>query len=623
MNLLPILFLTFALIPFLSLINPKIAHWIGIGGSIVYSLISILTMLGSFPLLKYNFENINFALNQLNSVFLFIISVVEIMVFSLSIKYLPQDKKLSFFIGLTLLSINSVIISWNVVLFLMFWELMTISGYLLIGFKKDSKAYPSFVFIAFGELSTLFLTVGFAGYYFSTGTLILGHSLNNPYILTVIVLGFLFKMGMVPLQMVEWLPIAHGNSPTPGSIIFSAAMTTLALYGIVLFVVSSTANLVLGLVLMIIGSFSLMFGSIYALSSENSKMLPAYSTVENSGAMILLVGMAICWNYYGNSSMELFILLGIFIFATAHAWAKSAVFIISARSREHSINGKSGSELSPFSRFSGAIAVISLMGLAPIGGGIGEWFLLESLFISSSSTHLLLALVSIVTGSLAALGAGITIPTFTKFFNFMTIKKDTEENGTDINKSISLAGILILSISIFSPAFIYLYSFVGSKILNLGHTLIFLSNLKGIYYPFLIYSPSFSGGFFGFMSPIFIIIFLSVGSLIAALFSKAQSRPIPIWNGGIEQEHWFNSFAYANNLRIIMRKIYLSKEEKSEGQYQERTFDIFWLIILDFSRSFSKLSSIFARKFMNGNINQYVIYIICAFFLVLILVVLI
>ncbi len=618
------LLLLLFVLPYLSLpiavFSSRLSYYFGIFFTLLNSVIAILSMTGYLSLGTLGIGNFSIMLNGPNVTFLLILSIVEFLVYVFSLFYMPLDRKLAFFVGLTIASINSVLISGNIILFLMFWESMTISGYLLIGFKKETKSYPPFVFISFGELSTIFLIVGFAGYYVSTGSLLLGAALTNPYILLVIILGFTFKMGIVPLQMVEWLPIAHGNSPTPGSILFSAAMTTLALYGIVEFVLASSPSFVLGLILMIIGAFSLLFGSIFALSSENSKMLPAYSTVENSGAMIILVGLLTVWKGMNDPVMVSFVLLGIFIYATAHAWAKSSVFILSSISDNNNLSTMHGSGLSPYARVGAAISVISLMGLAPLGGGIGEWLLLESLFISSISTNLVFAVVAIITGAMAALGAGITIPTFTKYFGFSTRKNSNHESGHKIGTPLKISGTIILSLTVIAPAYIYMYSrFIGT-LNGIGTQTIFLSNLKGIVYPFLLYSPV-NHGFFGFLSPPFDILFIFLTALVVSLIARGNDRKISIWNGGIEQSEEMNSFAYANTLRIILKKVYLSREEREGSKYQERTFDIFWIVMIDLAKLYSRLSVKFGRFFMNGNINRYVQYIIIALFLVLIMVI--
>ncbi len=619
-----LIFLMFVL-PFLSVLispfRPKISYYSGLIISALVVLISALFVAGKITVNSYSAGYFKIHFGQLNATFEIIISVTFFLVYLFSLYYMPEDRKLAFFINLTVFSISSVLLSKNVILFLLFWESMSISGYLLIGFKKDTKSYPPFVFLVFGELSTLFLTAGFAAYFVQTGSLSLTHSFSNPYILIVIILGFLFKMGMVPLQMVEWLPIAHGNAPTSGSILFSASMTTLALYGILTFSILAKPDLIIGLLLMIFGSFSLLFGSLFALSSENSKMLPAYSTVENSGAMILLTGILISWRYYGNFYVYTFTLLGIFIYATAHAWAKSTIFILSGISDHHEIGSVKKSYLSRHSRFLSGIGLISLMGLIPIGGGIGEWFLLESLFISASAVNLkLFSTVAIISGSLAALGAGVTIPTFTKYYYFMAGRMEKDRNLSRINFPVAAGGALVLSISILIPAFIYLYSGVAGKILGLPQSIIYLSTLKDIPYPFLIYSPAISGGFFGFVSPIFDLLFISITALIVSIFAGRNRRPIPMWNGGIEQGENMNSFAYSNVLRIVLKKVYNSKEERRNGKYSERTFDIFWVSIVDMTILFQKFSIKFGRFFMNGNINRYIAYIIIAFFAVLIFV---
>ncbi len=619
-----ILILLFIL-PFLSLpialFSSRMSYCFGIFFSSLNSILSVILMLGYASAGSFAIGNFSIMLKGLNVTFLLIISVVELLVYIFSLFYMPEDKKLAFFVGLTIASINSVLLSGNVILFLMFWESMTISGYLLIGFKDETKSYPPFVFISFGELSTIFLMVGFAGYYVSTGTLALGASLNNPYILMIIILGFAFKMGIVPLQMVEWLPIAHGNSPTPGSILFSAAMTTLALYGIVEFILTSVPYFVLGLILMIIGAFSLLFGSIFALSSENSKMLPAYSTVENSGAMIILAGLLSIWREMNDPIMVAFVMLGIFVYATAHAWAKSSIFILSSISDNNNLPTMRGSGLTPFGRVGAAISAISLMGLVPLGGGIGEWLLLESLFISSVSSNLVFAVVAIVSGAMAALGAGIAIPTFTKYFGFITKKHGNPESGHRISTPMKVSGAIMLSLTVLAPAYVYMYSYFIGTLKNVGGRTIFLSNLKGIIYPFLLYSPQ-KQGFFGLLSPPFDILFIVVAAAILSLLAKGKERKITVWNGGLGQTEEVNSFAYANTLRIILKKVYLSKEEREGTRYQERTFDIFWIIIIDLAKLYSRLSGKFGRFFMNGNINRYVQYIIIALFLVLVMVIL-
>ena len=619
-----ILILLFIL-PFLSLpialFSPKMSYYFGIFFSSLNSILSVILMLGYASAGSLAIGNFSIMLKGLNVTFLLIISVVELLVYIFSLFYMPEDKKLAFFAGLTIASINSVLLSGNLILFLMFWESMTISGYLLIGFKDETKSYPPFVFISFGELSTIFLMVGFAGYYVSTGTLALGASLNNPYILMIIILGFAFKMGIVPLQMVEWLPIAHGNSPTPGSILFSAAMTTLALYGIVEFILTSVPYFVLGLILMIIGAFSLLFGSIFALSSENSKMLPAYSTVENSGAMIILAGLLSIWREMNDPIMVAFVMLGIFVYATAHAWAKSSIFILSSISDNNNLPTMRGSGLTPFGRVGAAISAISLMGLVPLGGGIGEWLLLESLFISSVSSNLVFAVVAIVSGAMAALGAGIAIPTFTKYFGFITKKHGNPESGHRISTPMKVSGAIMLSLTVLAPAYVYMYSYFIGTLKNVGGRTIFLSNLKGIIYPFLLYSPQ-KQGFFGLLSPPFDILFIVVAAAILSLLAKGKERKITVWNGGLGQTEEVNSFAYANTLRIILKKVYLSKEEREGTRYQERTFDIFWIIIIDLAKLYSRFSGKFGRFFMNGNINRYVQYIIIALFIVLVMVIL-
>jgi formate hydrogenlyase subunit 3/multisubunit Na+/H+ antiporter MnhD subunit len=435
----------------------------------------------------------------------------------------------------------------------------------------------------------------------------------NPYILFVALVGFMIKMGIIPLQMVEWLPIAHGEAPTNGSIIFSAAMTTVAIYASLrLVMLESFPYVSIGITLMIIGSFSLLLASIYAVSSENSKMLPAYSTIENCGAMLTLIGLLIINRYYGNVELAGFTIIAVVIYAMAHALAKTTMFISTEVSENKNINGINGGSIRGFSRFAFGVSAISLMGLIPLGGGIGEWMLLESLFITSTGPQTYISLTAIFAGSLAALGAGMSIIAFTKYFSFMSMSRRETTGASDIRNSLSIAGPAVIIMGIIAPILITVFTPVIANFTEIGRIQI-LGKLKDIPQGFLITSPG-ANGFFGFISPTFDILFISIPFVVSYYLLRGKDRSVNPWNGGLPITERFSSFAYSNSIRLIMKKVYFTREEKINGIYSERTFDIFWVVISDVASIYTKFSMYFAKKFMNGNINAYMVYTIIALF---------
>ena len=603
--------------PIAAIFSRKLSY---VTNSIISSLIIILSLLMLLSVIKsssFSMGYLSFSVDKLSAVFLFILGLVVLLDSIFSLYYVNTNRIIAFAYSLSIYSMMGVLISSNYLTLLLFWEGMSIFGYLAIAYRKSSQAFPPFVFLAFGELSTLFLAVSFAGIYFYTGTLNMISMNVNPYILFIALVGFMIKMGIIPLQMVEWLPIAHGEAPTNGSIIFSAAMTTVAIYATLrLVMLEAVPYISIGITLMIVGSFSLLMASIYAVSSENSKMLPAYSTIENCGAMLTLTGLFIINMYYGNADLAGFIVIAVLVYAMAHALAKTTMFISTAVSENKNFSDINGSSIRGFSRFAFAVSAISLTGLIPLGGGIGEWMLLESLFITSTGPQTYISLTAIFAGSLAALGAGMSIIAFTKYFSFMTRNRENSKRSSDVRTPLSIAGPAVLIMGIIAPVIITLFSPVIANFTKIGNIQI-LGTLKDIPQGFLITSPGVNG-YFGFISPTFDILFISVPFVVTYYMLRGRDRSVNPWNGGLPVSDKFSSFAYSNSIRLIMKKVYFTREEKINGIYSERTFDIFWVVISDMASIYTKFSRYFARKFMNGNINAYMAYTIIALLLSLI-----
>ena len=603
--------------PIAAIFSRKVSY---ITNSIISSLVIILSLLMLLSVIKsssFSMGYLSFSVDKLSAVFLFILGLVVLLDSIFSLYYVNTNRIIAFAYSLSIYSMMGVLISSNYLTLLLFWEGMSIFGYLAIAYKKSSQAFPPFVFLAFGELSTLFLAVSFAGIYFYTGTLNMISMNVNPYILFIALVGFMIKMGIIPLQMVEWLPIAHGEAPTNGSIIFSAAMTTVAIYATLrLVMLESVPYISIGITLMIIGSFSLLMASIYAVSSENSKMLPAYSTIENCGAMLTLSGLFIINMYYGNVDLAGFIVIAVLVYAMAHALAKTTMFISTAVSENKNFSDINGGSFRGFSRFAFAVSAISLTGLIPLGGGIGEWMLLESLFITSTGPQTYISLTAIFAGSLAALGAGMSIIAFTKYFSFMTRNRENSKRSSDVRTPLSIAGPAVLIMGIIAPVIITVFSPVIANFTKIENIQI-LGTLKDIPQGFLITSPGVNG-YFGFISPTFDILFISVPFVVTYYMLRGKDRGVNPWNGGLPVSDKFSSFAYSNSIRLIMKKVYFTREEKINEIYSERTFDIFWVVISDMASIYTKFSRYFARKFMNGNINAYMAYTIIALLLSLI-----
>ncbi|MCL5785589.1 MAG: hypothetical protein M1151_02830 [Candidatus Thermoplasmatota archaeon] len=617
------LFLVAALIPVvISTLSVKNSYR---AGTVLYSLIAATSLYALMTGTTHHVvvsSYLAFSIDPLFSAFLLMISAVWAITSFFSIEYDRKSRPNAFSFHLAILSMMVVMTSESFPLFLSGWEGMTISGYFLIGFRKGMNSIPPYVFLVYGELSTLLIMVMGVGMYFQSSTMLFIADSYNQIIVFLGVMGFFIKMGVMPFQITEWLPIAHGNASTNGSILFSAAMTTVALYSILRFITISDPGEVFGLLIMGIGAFSLLFGSIYSASAEHVKMLPAYSTIENSGAMLIFTGAFIVLGALGQMQIATFALAGLLIFAFSHALSKSGLFMFSGIMEQSTgtteIKSYRGGNNSTFYGAGGFLSSVSLAGMLPLGGGVGEWMLLETIFVMSILGNSITSLVSIIVGATAALGGGISIISMTKIFGFGSRgahEKGRKEGPMRISLLAMGAGVIL--IGAFSTLYVALVSNMIGRYTGMAATTI-ISGALIVPNGFLLASSS-STGSFGGISPFFTALFIALFTGVLLLsFREARSRTVVNWNGGIEEEDKLHSFAYANSLRLTMKRFYLTTEERRGSKYSERTFDAFWLVIIFLARKTVAFSRIVGMRVMNSSLTAYVLYIMVAFFAVMI-----
>lgn len=613
-----LILLLYAVPVILGAIYPRIAYASGIFVSVFAAAFSIVGLIYRLNL-NETIGPFSVSLNPLSIFFLLVISTVSALVNIYSMSYEKSPGRGVWILHGSIFSMALVTLSSSMFPFLFGWESMTIFGYYLLGFRTKSGNIPPYVFLVFGELSTLLILLGFAGFYSQYGTFSFIPGISGTA-LFLLLIGFQIKMGIIPFQITEWLPIAHGQAPANASVIFSAGMTTVAIYSTIRFVLLADASLLIGLLLLSIGIFSLFFASIYSASSEHIKMLPAYSTIENCGAMIMLIGSYLIFSDLGLYEAALFALTGALIFVFAHAMAKSAIFLFVGMNEKHrnthDFLNLGEDKNSRISSTGGALSSFSLMGLLPIGGGVGEWFLLESLFIMSTVNNFYVTLMAVISGALAALGLGFSVVSFTKSYGFLSRGGRTGQKSDYMDSAILIASLATVAIGIFSYLIVADSLFIFSPYIG-GTSNNLLTGLYVVPSGYLISSIG-PYGIFGAISPALLGVILGLFMVLSiGILGTGETRYVEPWNNGIAKDGNFNSFAYSNILRITMHKLYFTRETEDHGRYSESTFDVFWVLLVRISRGFVSVSRYFGRKFMNSSLNIYVFYILFTFFLIL------
>jgi len=332
------------------------------------------------------------------------------------------------FYGLLAASLMLVFIARQGILFLMAWEVMALSAFLLIGTEHGTPQVQraSWIYLMCTHTGTLLLIAAVALLAHRTGGLLwvphpgLPDSGLDSAILVLALLGFGFKAGFLPLHF--WLPEAHAWAPSHVSAILSGVMLKTGIYGLIRIsgLVPSTPAFLGGLVLAL-GAVTAVYGVLNALAQSDYKRLLAYSSIENIG--VIGIGLGLGWT--GRAYHESWLTALGFAGAVFHVWNHSifkALLFFGAGSLLHATGTRRIEALGglakrmPRTTLVMLPAVLSVAALPPFNAFLSEWFLYRGLLSSfqrGESWAACLALPALaITGGLAAVA-------FAKFFGFV------------------------------------------------------------------------------------------------------------------------------------------------------------------------------------------------------------
>jgi len=280
--------------------------------------------------------------------------------------------------------IAGVFLAVDLFLFYFAWELMLIPMYFLIAvWGHEHRRYAAVKFFIFTQLSGLLMLIAILSLYFAhhnvTGvyTFEYGDLLGTPlapsagmWIMLGFFAAFAVKLPIVPLH--TWLPDAHTEAPTAGSVILAGLLLKTGAYGMIRFVVPlfPDAAHAFAPVAMWIGIAGILYGAFLAFSQTDLKRLVACTSVSHMGFVLLGI---FAWN---NLALE-----GALVTMLAHGISTGALFVIAGvlQERIHTREiGRMGGIWTAVPRLSGAALFFALasLGLPGLGDFVGEFLVL-------------------------------------------------------------------------------------------------------------------------------------------------------------------------------------------------------------------------------------------------------
>ena len=192
-------------------------------------------------------------------------------------------------------SMIGVFVALDFVLFYIFWEFMLIPMYLLIAiWGGPRKVYASIKFFLYTLAGSVLLLVAIIALYLESGSFFIPEMMWQPYSLPFQVLVFLafflafaIKVPMFPFH--TWLPAAHVEAPTAGSVILASILLKMGTYGMLRFCLPITpdATFLLATPILWLSIAGIIYGGFTALAQQDMKKLIAYSSVGHMGFVTL------------------------------------------------------------------------------------------------------------------------------------------------------------------------------------------------------------------------------------------------------------------------------------------------------------------------------------------------
>ena len=340
---------------------------------------------------------LGFRLDSLAGFFLLPIAVIGALCATYGVEYLrrhahgrPIGGALSAY-NLLLLSMAMVVTASDMVLFLVAWELMTLSSWALVIHDHDERTVRAagLEYLIAAHLATialLLLAVFFAARSGSFEiTALIGEQLvPRGVFFALALIGFGTKAGIVPLHV--WLPDAHPAAPSHVSALMSAVMITMGFYGLARFLpLFGPPDLWWGYLMMTLGGAGAVGGVLFAIAQRDVKRVLAYSTVENAGIVTLAIGLGLLGTALGQPALAGIAWMAALLHIWNHAFAKALLFLgfgaVAQAAKSRNLDALGG--LLRRWRVVGGVLVIGAASMAALPGlniFTSEWLLLRGLF---------------------------------------------------------------------------------------------------------------------------------------------------------------------------------------------------------------------------------------------------
>ena len=626
---------------------PRVATATGAGGVVVGCLLGFLPALKTLidgttttigPL-AWNVPLGSFAvaLDPLSAVFVLAILALSGLSAVYGAEYLLGDagkKSLGapwFFFNLLVASMVMVALARNGILFLVSWELMSISSFFLVTYHDEDPAVRDAgkTYLIAVHIGTAFLLVFFALLGREAGSLdfdkIAAIKTFPPYVANILfllaVVGFGTKAGFMPLHV--WLPDAHPAAPSHVSAVMSGVMVKTGVYGILRTLTFLPVPPVWwGWLLIGIGMVSGVMGILFALAQNDLKRLLAYSTVENVGIIAMAIGVGILGVSSGTPLMAIAGYTGALLHVVNHAMFKGLLFL-GAGAVLHGTGTRRIDRLGgllkimPWVGSACAIGALAISGLPPLNGFIGEFLVYFGAFRAERGLPSQIGVPAMLAlGSLAMIG-GLTAVCFSKVIGIVFLGSPRSEEAEHAHAP---GPLMTIPIVILAAGCVLLGAFANWVVPPFARVALDTTKVVVSYHPNLLAEIDGAVGVITNAALAFFAILLTLGVVRLLLLSKREVGTSGTWGCGYaaptaRMQYTASSFVepvttlFDPLIRTRTRLVRPTGLFPKEGSLATETPDI-WMegVYLPLFRGIHWVSSRL-RWLQQGRVQVYILYV--------------